>query len=439
MKVVDVRPSSAGARWLVSICLAYLMLRPVGFNEILLPVIAVLGLTSIAEVIHRRRRLAQEVGLVIGLFLAVGVFGSAIGSGNPGLPNGMLVWLAAPVVFGVWTFSADERMLRTILRTSALITIVLSTGIILFVGGSVGVIPQFFSSSVMEQAGAGFGSDVGGATAIRYYGVSTLVGAAPMWATAAILPSHPLLPRKLLSTIAAITAAGAVLLAGRNAIVLVLLLVPLIIWIVARIIGRRRERQLRPSAVVAGTLAFCAGLFAAPAMFANAAVQRTWLSVGAFFSGQATESADQTIRSEQANRLVAAWGESPFFGHGWGATLEGYSRGEGRQWTFELQYHMLLFQVGLMGVLVVLVAVGVAVTAVVKAGRTRPDMIPLLLVTGAAAMAMLIANATNPYLQAPGHMWAVYLVLMVTNIALTAKVDSPAPFVRAAHAATPSG
>ncbi|TFC87659.1 hypothetical protein E3T24_04440 [Cryobacterium sp. TmT2-59] len=418
------RSSSLLTRFSIPLSLAYLMLRPVGHNEVLLPVVGVLGAVSVWNVLTRHRAVSLEVGLVIGLTLAVGLYGSTIGIGNPGLANGMLVWLAGPLVFGAWAVSGDEPLLKVILTTSALATTIASLGIILYVGGSLGAIPQVIPLSIIQESGGGF-DGTGETTTIRFYGLSTLVAAAPMWVTAAVLPTHRLLPSRALALLGAVTATTAALLAGRDAIVLVLILIPLAMWLLARYLRRAKQRRISSRLVLTGLATFIVALFALPTILANPSLRRTWESVIAYFTGTATASADESLRDEQVTQLIRAWSESPIFGHGWGATIDGYARSQERPWNFEMQYHLLLFQVGLVGAVVLLLAVFVAASAFVRAARRRPDLLPILLVSGAAASAMLVANATNPYLQAPGHMWAVYLVLMTINIASYPVTEKP--------------
>ncbi|AWB96281.1 hypothetical protein DCE93_11990 [Agromyces badenianii] len=398
-------------RALTSVAFGYFLLRPVGHGEILYPLLALIAVSSVVALIVGRRRVSFEVVSVIGLVMVVGLYGTVIGVDNPGMSQNALVWLGAPLIFGAWVLAADERMLRSVLTTAAWCTIALSALIVLFVGTQLGVIPQIVPQWLVEETGAGFAFE-DETTAIRLYGLSTLVAAAPMWITAALLPDHPLLPPRAVRVIAAVIAASAAMLGGRNAIVLVVLAVPavMLVWRAMR----RRSTRVHPGAVLTGLLLLAVGPFLIQAVAGNAVVQRTVQNVLAFFE----DGGDQSIRVEQAARLLDAWQEAPYFGHGWGATIEGYYRSQERPWNFELQYHLLLFQVGLVGMLIVGAVVVLAVRAIARAVKVRPDLVSIFLVTSAGALGMLIGNATNPYLQAPGHMWAVWLPLMVANVAL---------------------
>ncbi|WP_157487535.1 hypothetical protein [Leifsonia sp. Root112D2] len=409
-------------RAIICVCLAYIMIRPVGFNSILIPVIGVLAITSGLLAWSVRGRFSKTVLLVLALTLITGLYGTVIGIGNPGLFNGMLVWIIAPIIYGLLVLAGDERLVQLILRVSVYVTIVVSAGIILYVAGAVGFTPQLIPHFVQQQVGAGFDSDAGGTTNITFYGLSTLVAAAPLWLTAAILPHSPLLPHKALSVIAAVFAAGATLLAGRAAITILLISVPLVTWIIWRIVTRRERRSLwRAWAPLVAAVAAVAAVVLLD-LAGNTSIQRSIDRVITVFSGQG-QSLDDRIRSIEAVKLLGAWTNSPIFGHGLGATIPGYSRNHERPWNFELQYHLILFQTGLIGALLMVAALGIAVYGLTRVIRRRPDLLPVLLVTASGAAALLIANSINPYLQAPGNMWPVYLALMAINVGLVRKYE----------------
>jgi O-antigen ligase len=165
--------------------------------------------------------------------------------------------------------------------------------------------------------------------------------------------------------------------------------------------------------------ALIAVIFASPAILAHPLVANTWGAVVSLFSGESSDvSTSQTERNEQADQLLRAWSQSPIWGHGLGAVIPGYSRSDTQPWQFELQYHVLLMQTGVIGVLLVLTIAVFVVAAIRRAASLRPDMLPTLTVTLCAGIAMLIANASNPYLQAPAHLWAIFLPLAVINVML---------------------
>ncbi|MFA4840945.1 MAG: hypothetical protein WC580_04480 [Agrococcus sp.] len=405
------RVSSWPFRAVCAVVLVYVLMRPVGHPEILYPALALLAVASAAAVVIGRRWASQEVVAVAILVVIAGLIAAFVGAGNPGMTQHVLVWVGAPLLFAAWALGADERMLRTVLSAIAWATVTLSVLILLFVGAQFGL-PQVVPQWLIEEGGGGFNIEQG-ATAIRLYGLSTLAAAAPMWVVAAFVPPHPLLPPRWLRIVAAGTAVGATLVGGRNAIVLVLVLVPLAVLGWTALARRRGPRRIHPLLPYAGLLC----ILAIPWIASNPALQRTWNNLVGFFA----DDGSQPDRVIQADRLITAWLESPWIGHGLGAVIDGYSRSEARPWNFELQYHLMLFQFGIVGLLILGLAAALAVVALVRATRARPDMWPVFAVTIAGGLAMSIANASNPYLQAPGHMWAIWLPLMAANVALASR------------------
>lgn len=404
--------SSWPYRAVVCICIAYIMLRPVSAGEILYPALAVVALVSLGAILFSRRVVAGPVLAVLAAAVVAALYGAFIGMDNPGLSQHLTVWLGGTLIYGLWALAADEKLIRPLTQVMAWATIALSVLIVVYVASQTGVLPDVLPSWLMEESGAGFNEDQG-ATAIRLYGLSTLVAAAPMWVTSAFVARHPYLPARWIRITAAILAVVAALLGGRNAIILVLVVVPPAIAIAARVIARRGRKRRGPMAILLMTW----GVLAVPLLVflatQNAAVQRTWSNIVLFVDGEG-----QSERVEQIDRLLKAWQESPFFGSGLGAVIPGYSRSTDRPWNFEMQYNMLLFQFGLVGAVLLIVVMLLAVRAVSLGFRARPDLAPVFWTAIAAAGGMLVANATNPYLQAPGHIWAVFFPLLVANVAI---------------------
>jgi hypothetical protein len=397
--------------------LAYIMVRPVGFNQILLPVLALLAVMSVATVVIRRPKPSRPILTLFAALISAGLYGALVGLGNPGLLNGLLVWLVAPIVFGSWLLAGDARQLKWLLTTGAVTTTAISVVILLFIAGSVGAMPQVFPVWLQTQLGFFFDPTITDGVAIQFLGLSTLVAAAPMWLTATILPGHPLLPHRALSASAGVAALVATMVAGRAALTVVTLIVPAIVWIGWRIISRRERRSVLRTVAPLASLLGAGAVAAALLLTGNANVTKAFGRLLSLFTGEGLTVSDR-IRSAQSGELLDAWTQSPVFGHGLGATIDGYSRSDERPWDFELQYHLYLFQFGIVGVVILLVAVSAGIYAFVKAVKTSPDSIPVLFVVAAGGIAMLVANASNPYLQAPGHMWAVYLPLMASNLVL---------------------
>lgn len=406
-------------RWVIVLALGYVMFRPVSHNVLLLPALALIAAGSLGLVVTSRpfRLPARPIVVILMLVLVTGAYGAILGIGNPGLLYGVLVWIVAPVLYGFFVWAADEKLIRMVFFAAAIVTIAISAIALIYVAlSSLGF--RETPAWLVDQLGLSFDGHSFGITTITLYGLSTLVATCPLWLTALVLPRHRLLPSKWLSGVAGVAAFLTSLVAGRAAITIVALIVPIAVWIVWRIYSWRRPRT-RLAAVAPVAVAAAAGLAVlALAALGNSSVARAWDRVASIVTGSG-QTIEDRIRTEESHELITGWLSSPAFGHGLGAVIPGYSRNESRPWNFELQYHLILFQMGIVGALVMLAAAVIGVIAVIRSFRDAPDLSPVLFVSIAGAAALLIANASNPYLQAPGNMWALFLLLALVNVALS--------------------
>ncbi|TXN28214.1 O-antigen ligase family protein [Lacisediminihabitans profunda] len=405
-------------RWMITIALGYVMFLPVGHNTILLPSLGLIFAASLTLAIKGRRTIAGPAAIPILIVIAVGVYGSLIGISNPGVANGALVWIVAPILFGTWVWAGDKKLIRMVMFAAVIVTILISVIAVAYVALSMAGIrvPQW----IVTQLELNYNGNSFGATAITLYGLSTLVATGPMWLTASLLPQHPLLPKKPLVMVAGALSLLVSLLAGRSALTVVAIVVPVGAWVVWRIYSRRLPRSLRMKIAPLGVVVVViVGILGAAAVGTNGFTRALKRLISVVTGTGQTIS--EKIRAEQSDQLVHAWFNSPIFGHGFGATIAGYSREEARPWNFELQYHLILFQVGLLGAVVLAIGVTFAILGLWRAVRMQPAMLAPVLVAAAGAAAMLVANASNPYLQAPGNMWPVYFVLMMLNVSLVPK------------------
>lgn len=422
--MTEKKPAGAALmRFLAAASFAYILLMPVSQGLLLVAVFAVMVTSALMTSVIQRKVLTLPLLGVAFFTLLLGILGLLVGADNPGLVNSAGVFVIAPVVYFVSIAALGHSSLKTLLTTCAVMTVISGTYILVYVGGELGVIPQIIPDIVLELTGAGFGR-TGDATEIRFYGLSTLAASAPMWLASLMVERDDLLPRMSLRAAAAAAGIAGAMVGGRRAIIVVLVLIPLVAWVVKRSTMRRGPLTLSPLGALGAMAALIAVIFATPAIISHPLVVNTWGAVVSFFTGVSSDaSTSQTERNEQADQLLMAWSQSPIWGHGLGAIIPGYSRSDTQPWQFELQYHVLLMQTGVIGVLLALAIAIFVVVAIRRAASLRPDMLSTLTVTLCAGIAMLIANASNPYLQAPAHMWAIFLPLAVLNVMLR----GPAP------------
>jgi hypothetical protein len=137
-------------------------------------------------------------------------------------------------------------------------------------------------------------------------------------------------------------------------------------------------------------------------------------------------SSTQILRYETP-ALLRGWAQHPIQGAGFGAILPGYARNVEKPWGFEAQYPLLLFQTGLIGLALLAIIARWGWRFLRRAALKTSDhgLATVLVVTTTAVICVLVANAADPYLQAPGVCWGMYLPFAAANLALTARNPHP--------------
>jgi hypothetical protein len=428
----------------IVVAFAYVLLRPISNNALLMGSLGLIAVASLSRASRRRRHLHP---LLVSLGLAqfaFGVWGAVVGAvrGAPGLSHHVVIYLAVPAAYWALVMAADEVLLRRLFRTIVWTTMATSVVIVLYVLANKGALPQLVPQSLLQQAGAGFGSR-DGSTQIRFFSIGTLIAAGPICVGSLFVSSHArCLPPMAERVAASILVLLAGFTAGRRALVLALVLAPIAALLLRRLLDARPVREVpRRLPLLSGfavwALLLCGVVGGSAAGLVSFKIVEH-ATEGAFAVYLPTTSVDGPpdqgnvlygesdsvivtdagVRRVQAKRLIDEWSHHPLTGAGFGATIDGYARNADAPWEFELQYHLLLMQTGLVGIAVLVVVAVAARRAVVAAARRSVELRPAIVAASVGAVMMLFSNASNPYLQAPGHLWSLYLPLAIVNVAL---------------------
>jgi O-antigen ligase len=112
------------------------------------------------------------------------------------------------------------------------------------------------------------------------------------------------------------------------------------------------------------------------------------------------------VRTSESKHFLDAIEESPIWGHGSGAVVPGHIRDLNRPWTYELTYHQILFDFGLLGSIVLL---GWTLWMAWRLwGRIR-DGDQLVVAIAAGWAGVLLASVYDPYLLKIDGMWMVFI------------------------------
>jgi hypothetical protein len=139
-------------------------------------------------------------------------------------------------------------------------------------------------------------------------------------------------------------------------------------------------------------------------------------------------------RLAQAPQLLHGFHRYPLLGAGMGGTLpSGFVRSQGSPWSFELAYLQLLFQLGVVGTLLVATPLIAGLAALVRSVRTvRLPAQPLAFAAGGALTGMVLTDAGNPYLVTSVGTFALAILLAVLDEDLSEPNGDLAPAAVAA-------
>lgn len=200
----------------------------------------------------------------------------------------------------------------------------------------------------------------------------------------------------------------AIVLSGRRAAWLVVLLIPFVIFGLMVMSGQKfRVRYW--------LLSFSLVVFVVSTihLYLDLQVSALMRELKNAFDITAEEAA--SMRSLQSDVLIAGWADRPIFGHGLG-TGSDIVQSIDQPWAYELSYLALLFQTGLVGILIysggVLWIFWMGILTVRRLPQSATVILPLL--SGLAGF--LIANATNPYLAKFDYLWVIFLPIAAINV-----------------------
>jgi hypothetical protein len=378
------------------------------------------------------RRVSGVAAAWTAALVAVGVSGALIGflNDNPGARPTLTIYVIEPLVIGLLLGSISlvvgwRQWVVASLDVALVACVVLGVG--LYVAAqSGGTMPAFLIDAQLSYADTSEG-----VLRTNFQGFNALVFLAP-WGLARFiwrLPSDRVWWNYSLC-LAAMMGMG---LAGRRILYLTVPAIILTAFVVCGVAGWASFRASRGPTIalwakrVAASFAvllvawLAVGQAAGLDMgtVANRTATQVGLTVGHATGsvGEAdpsTENAttapptytDPDVRGPQSDKLVAWWQKSPIWGHGSGSVVPGYTRSVTDPYIYELTYHMLLFQFGVLGV-AVLVAWVAWVGWWLLRGVMGGDALTRAMLCGLAGV--LLASAVDPYLLKIDGMWMILL------------------------------
>jgi hypothetical protein len=133
---------------------------------------------------------------------------------------------------------------------------------------------------------------------------------------------------------------------------------------------------------------------------------------------EAFKNSADNVRIIQHRFLIQAFTNAPVLGSGFGKGVQEVIRSSERPWSYELSYSLMLYNTGLLGIIIFIGCIAwIYITGfkIIKRNNTKDSLMISLLV---GMTGFLIANATNPYFGTFDLKWFIFLPIAYINLKL---------------------
>lgn len=339
--------------------------------------------------------------------ITVGIFSMLLGlnNGNPGVYSEMVFFVILPIVWLVLSLGIRSSTIRFLINLMPLMGLIIGVlGVLYWIDATGrGRVP----SVILLDLGQGLGIEEFG-YGLRFYPISTLVFLLPfLIMSLAVRTTYTWGVSKVLAYPASLVTLGLLLVAGRRVLFVSLVLSLCVgLFLVPRALGFDASRaKARLAQVLILTLI--------ASVFMSIVTDFSFMRLVQSLLNEWHD--PKNARSQAAADLIQSWSTSPIFGHGLGATLSGPPRSIERPWNFEVQYHLILNAVGLLGLIALAYITVNMLLRTTRTARSHPETFGFLFPVLVGSIALLIANATNPYMHTPGHYWMLYILVISAN------------------------
>jgi hypothetical protein len=335
--------------------------------------------------------------------LAVGLMGLLVGLArdNPGARPTITIFVVEPVVIGlllgsIWQVPGHRRAIVSALDTALVVAVVV--GVTMYeVKRLGGTMPSFLVDPAYSAV------DTTGTTLrTNFQGFNSLAFLAPYAMARGVAAKETTFVWRTVLVCAGVLG---VVLSGRRMFYLTVPVVTVLgILCLALVLRRLLRRPISGRQVLLFLGSLGAAAVVTTAVVAIVAV--TPVQAVTRTAGQVTVSSHNDVRTSESKHFLDAIEESPIWGHGSGAVVPGHIRDLDRPWTYELTYHQILFDFGLLGSIVLL---GWTLWMAWRLwGRIR-DGDQLVVAIAAGWAGVLLASVYDPYLLKIDGMWMVFI------------------------------
>lgn len=343
------------------------------------------------------------------IFIFIGLLLSA-----PGALNVSTVYVIWPILY--FYFIGYNNKLRDILPYMSMIlygSLLSSLFISLFILGTFIGLPGIITSIAKAQDfSVGF---YDGFIELNSMNLATVMYSFAFCLTILLLPKKfnyfGAGKMKFINMLCIIVSIVMILISARRAFWMVCLICPLIIILLFKISGIRIK-------LMKYIMPFIGVAFLGVISFSVLALDLTTINTefDSIFEFDNPDAESNYLRKEQYEALRDGWLESPIFGKGLGAAADKSVRDEAAPWAYELSYMALIFQTGIIGIVIYSGSIIWIFYKSIKIIKVKDPLTVFLLAPQIVALScFLIVNASNPYLAKFDYLWVVFLPIATIN------------------------
>lgn len=380
------------------------------FIKILLVVVSV-ALLILHYVIKIRKKINITLMIWFSILLTHGIIWSFIGAikGNPGVSNLFrlhVIWTALYAAYVFYIDSIDK--FKSLARTMVCAVIAISCFNIALILNVLNIIPDVNSFLKINDELTEVQSIYAGFIQLNSYNIGSLVFLAPFILALYVTDASYLvgISKKILSIACALSIIT-MLLSGRRALWLEMLVTPFLLFLFNIVSNRMKIRKNIIHFYSITVLLLIITGFLGTSYF-------NWDAI--MFRDRFLSAFEYDVRQEQASALFKGFMEFPLIGSGFGIGVGDVVRSDASPWQYELTYVLMLYNTGILGSALYIICIGMIYLYFIKLLKNRPHYNSITLSVLTAFTCFIIANATNPYFESYDYMWMLYLPVAYINI-----------------------
>lgn len=310
----------------------------------------------------------------------------------------------------------DEELIIILNKTMVMASLFISFYLILAFLSLVGLLPINFDNFTLVKPILGRSESV--EAQLFMPAVTALLFLNPFLLTSILLSSHKKIGMPSIVVFCSfILTTIAILVTGRRSLMLNVLISPIIIWFFFRFahvkLMPKERKKIVKILILLAFVGVCTLTYIAYTGLVDLGEFWSFFIKGFDLSSN-SDDVGSSERGGQVSLMLKSWMDNPVLGSGLASSSEYVIRSESSPWMYELSYLALLFQTGIVGIVIyfsLLVWLFIKAIIIVRKNNYYSYIIPVFI----GCFCFLVGCASNPYLQAFDHMWAIFLPAGLIN------------------------